>query len=1209
MKTAQRYLHSRSFQHVHNVFCPTGKGGGVDPTCKVGSPSFKTVSDAEAYITKTGLASLANLNGLTPEEASGVVSGLIKSMTVGGVQLKLKSISVAEGYANEPTAFGWGEGHIRIDPKGIEMARSHDPDKVIEMFKDEPIGKRNFLTQDAVNVREYFELAIAHEVGHHAETALLLDVQKGVRNFGSISENEILTLSAYATQHPVEMFAELHAAHVTGRLHKFEPKLQGLYDSIIKTADPDPIKVYIRNVKSNQTTNVHQCIRSTTANVFCPTGKGGGINPTCKVHGHVSIPMSTDAKGFNTYAGIHETEWQAWAYEDKNIKMALSGKSIIGDLDSNGSPITESYARELHETGKKLVKASETYSTPQEKLYRGVSFESKAEALNHFSVGKTIETSLLTATTPSKETAEEYATTEESQFPVVMKMVSETGHRGVYTAPLALPYKDLTKMTEGEFVMPAGVKYRVESSKVVKGVLQVELNRTFEGALKQVVDPTPASISAPSKSSPKSANLPEGAKWIKGSVGTYYYLKGKFYKVKSQTTNVQQCTCNISKSSTKPTARNPLRGDPTRTATLRRKFIADLETRFSMIGKDVRKLILEEDAFDLVRSTTANVFCPTGKGGGVDPTCKPGGIKRGGGGSVLPQTTEVPFRSFEPDFIDRVSKTIAESLNFPVEKISVEEGTKSFIVGGQEYLEAGHYHPDLDEVHVRSGFNWQTTDQIVTVVSHEVQHHKYNKVREALSIEEHKIWDSSNPSDIIRMSGQLKEGQDKNFPVYAKLHEKFESLDFKQELADGDGITEYSKSYWKDWSDHKHEPRSADKFDLAVNETLAEMAALKSQASPIKAAKPWEALYKTVEQSYTSINKKSYPNKLPKLGEPIKTKPVLNAEIPLVKDMGNGLVEIRFADGTIKFAQAVTNQTTKQVANAGRFEFNTTPQKIEVFRKWLKRKMEQLLIGEEAKLEDDWWNKYIMEGYAKGAGRAFEDTRKPYARGYASEGRISDFYRGTKEEFLRSSFAQPVAKEKVKLLAGRTYTDLKGISESMSTKLVRVLTDGLVQGKNPRVIAKDIADVVNGIDRKRALTIARTEIIRCHAEGQLDAFDSLGVTEVGVAAEWSTAEDERVCELCQPLDGIVIKVSEAHGLLPRHPNCRCAFIPANVGEQDKTQKRTKAQVEKAIDKSIEAEIPTSKEDERTLAQQRELSKWQGADADIDKQRPKSVLNK
>lgn len=300
----------------------------------------------------------------------------------------------------------------------------------------------------------------------------------------------------------------------------------------------------------------------------------------------------------------------------------------------------------------------------------------------------------------------------------------------------------------------------------------------------------------------------------------------------------------------------------------------------------------------------------------------------------------------------------------------------------------------------------------------------------------------------------------------------------------------------------------------------------------------------------------------------------------------------------------------RQLTKNTRFMFNTTPQKVEAFRRWLKLQMQQLLVGEHERTQQDWWEKYIQEGYAKGAGRAFEDTNggKNYAQGYSEDESTRDFYKGTKAEFLRSSFAQPVAVEKVKLLAGRVYTDLEGITQSMSTKLVRTLTDGLVQGKSPREIARDIDEDVDGIDRSRALTIARTEIIRTHAEGQLDAFENLGVTEVGVAAEWSTAEDEKVCEECAPLEGVVMAIEEARGLLPRHPNCRCAWVPANVGEDEKEQVRSKRDVEDAIDESIEAEIPDSKED-RTLDQQKKITSWPGADTEIDDERPEStVLN-
>jgi len=282
-----------------------------------------------------------------------------------------------------------------------------------------------------------------------------------------------------------------------------------------------------------------------------------------------------------------------------------------------------------------------------------------------------------------------------------------------------------------------------------------------------------------------------------------------------------------------------------------------------------------------------------------------------------------------------------------------------------------------------------------------------------------------------------------------------------------------------------------------------------------------------------------------------------------------------------------------------RWRFLTNPQKIQAFQVWLQTQVKLNVIPDNQPndLGDVYWERYVQEGFRKGAGRAFDDTRKG-ARALASgnKGKL-DFYRGTQYEFLRSSFGKPETVEKVKLLAGRVFTDLKGVTEAMSTQMSRTLTDGLVQGKNPRDIAKDLTKVISSIGKTRANTIARTEIIRAHAEGQLDALEQLGVEEVGVAVEWSTAGDERVCPECEPLEGVVLKVSEAHGLLPRHPNCRCSFIPANVGEPSKEQKRTITAIRAAVKRSVKAEGRSLKG-----------SKWVGADQKFAKRRPKSLVN-
>jgi 2'-5' RNA ligase len=581
-----------------------------------------------------------------------------------------------------------------------------------------------------------------------------------------------------------------------------------------------------------------------------------------------------------------------------------------------------------------------------------------------------------------------------------------------------------------------------------------------------------------------------------------------------------------------------------------------------------------------------------------------------------------------------------------------------------------------------------------------------------------------------------------------------------------------------------------------------------------------------------------------------------------------------------------------------RFSLHSSSQKIEQFKQWLATQVQHLIIGTMTKdIENSWWMQYVRRGYEQGAGRAFDDVRKPFAKVADEKGMA--FYRGTKEEFLRSSFAHPVAVDKVKLLAGRVLTELEGVTDAMSQKMTRKLTDGLVEGQSPREVARAINREVEGVGKVRSLAIARTEClpgdtlvsaavvravfrrwyegdlveiktrsghvfsatpnhpmltengwvsagllkegdnlvrharqedsssagdkdverrpatlsqifgslqaiginervagseddfhgdgrkgkvdilrphgelrigsfspldkhvaqqvftvsgfaaskfcgfcarllgvnqrtcfcdragfetslcqsatehpsaysevgsdsvkgftsrvtpghlvdvnalddvvvdasalprvalalgdvsgdarfsqdssdpflvvpslggnlalsepgevqldevlfttirkfsghvynletpfgyyaidgyytgntIRAHAEGQLDSLKSLGVQQVGVSVEWSTAEDEDVCELCSDMDGVVLDIDEARGLIPRHVSCRCSWAPAGLGEDDKDQITDKSDIDDAIEDSLDAEGGSE-------------SSWAGTDAEIDEDRPESVL--
>lgn len=289
-----------------------------------------------------------------------------------------------------------------------------------------------------------------------------------------------------------------------------------------------------------------------------------------------------------------------------------------------------------------------------------------------------------------------------------------------------------------------------------------------------------------------------------------------------------------------------------------------------------------------------------------------------------------------------------------------------------------------------------------------------------------------------------------------------------------------------------------------------------------------------------------------------------------------------------------------------RWQFETDARKIQEFIEWIKSRSDlNILPTDFNNPESAYWEAFIREGYRKGAGSAFENVNKPFLNTDA-DGNISEFYNGTKEEFLRSSFASPASQDKLEQLVARTFTDLKNTTDAMAVTTSRALADGLSRGDNPWKIARELNNLVDkGFNA--SLRIARTEIVRAHAEGTLDSLENLGIEEVGVAVEWSTAGDTRVCPRCSAVEGVVLKIKEARGLIPMHPNCRCAFLPANVGEPVAGQIRTKLGIEKAFEKAIFREIPSK--GRRTAAERRRLSRWLGADTTILKTRPKSILEK
>lgn len=94
------------------------------------------------------------------------------------------------------------------------------------------------------------------------------------------------------------------------------------------------------------------------------------------------------------------------------------------------------------------------------------------------------------------------------------------------------------------------------------------------------------------------------------------------------------------------------------------------------------------------------------------------------------------------------------------------------------------------------------------------------------------------------------------------------------------------------------------------------------------------------------------------------------------------------------------------------------------------------------------------------------------------------------------------------------------------------------------------------LTRARARTIARTEVMSSVGNGRMNAWNALqqsGIVAPDAKKIWLTAEDERVCDICRPLDNVEVplNVQFPGGVrtTPAHPNCRCdvALSPEKVG--------------------------------------------------------------
>lgn len=255
---------------------------------------------------------------------------------------------------------------------------------------------------------------------------------------------------------------------------------------------------------------------------------------------------------------------------------------------------------------------------------------------------------------------------------------------------------------------------------------------------------------------------------------------------------------------------------------------------------------------------------------------------------------------------------------------------------------------------------------------------------------------------------------------------------------------------------------------------------------------------------------------------------------------------------------------TQYVVGDKRLVFNAPQDQAQAFQRWLQNVMAKGF--DEYDPKNAFWREFITKGWKQGQARMFDDVGNRRVR---TQGNIPvGFFQGQRSQILNEAFNNPRSIQKLELLANRVLTDLQGVEQAMATQMSRIIVDALIAGKGPAELGRELNAVVDGLGKNRAAMIARTEIIRAHAEGQLDMIEELGMGEVGVQVEWLTGGNP--CPTCAAMKHVVLKLDEAHGLIPVHPNCMCSFMPVPVDAVRPEQKRDRKQVSATLKMLLKA---------------------------------------
>jgi len=177
--------------------------------------------------------------------------------------------------------------------------------------------------------------------------------------------------------------------------------------------------------------------------------------------------------------------------------------------------------------------------------------------------------------------------------------------------------------------------------------------------------------------------------------------------------------------------------------------------------------------------------------------------------------------------------------------------------------------------------------------------------------------------------------------------------------------------------------------------------------------------------------------------------------------------------------------------------------------------------------------------------------------------------------------------------ANSATIEVHGIAGETQRRVMRHVGSALERDQSPETLMREVRSVLEKITKLRLHMLVNTSVVRAVNAGKLFGYVENGITQVGISPEWLptrdshvlhdrtppiiggrapissraqqrreraerklqaaleesgvqvlTAGDDKVCDDCSDIaaEG-PYDLDAARGLIPAHPNCRCAFIP------------------------------------------------------------------